>query len=40
MDDRFVRNLGALTEEDCRKIIAEAPAPDAAPKTRRFKKRS
>ncbi len=33
-------DAAALTEEDCRKIIAEAPAPDAAPKTRRFKKRS
>ncbi|SKC58418.1 DNA topoisomerase-1 [Bacteroidales bacterium WCE2004] len=29
-----------LTEEDCRRIIAEAPAPDASSKTRRFKKRS
>ena len=33
-------DAAALTEEDCRKIIAEAPAADAAPKTRRFKKRS
>ena len=33
-------DAAALTEEDCRRIIAEAPAPDAAPKTRRFKKRS
>ena len=33
-------DAAALTEEDCRKIIAEAPAPDAATKTRRFKKRS
>ena len=33
-------DAAALTEEDCRKIIAEAPAPDAAPKIRRFKKRS
>ena len=33
-------DAAALTEEDCRKIIAEAPAPDAAPKTRRFKQRS
>ena len=33
-------DAAALTEEDCRRIIAEAPAADAAPKTRRFKKRS
>ena len=33
-------DAAALTEEDCRKIIAEAPATDAAAKTRRFKKRS
>jgi len=32
-------DAATLNEEDCRKIIAEAPAPDAA-KTRRFKKRS
>jgi DNA topoisomerase-1 len=29
----------ALTEEDCRRIIAEAPAPDAAARPRRFKKK-
>ena len=33
-------DAAALTEEACRKIIDEAPAPGAAPKTRRFKKRS
>ena len=33
-------DAAALTEEDCRRIIAEAPAPDASSKTRRFKKRS
>ena len=32
------RKAETLTEEDCRAIIAEAPAPGAAPKVRRFKK--
>ena len=31
-------NAAALTEEDCRRIMAEAPAPGAAPRTRRFRK--
>jgi DNA topoisomerase-1 len=31
-------NAAALTEEDCRRIMAEAPDPGAAPKTRRFRK--
>ena len=31
-------NAAALTEEDCRRIMAAAPAPGAAPKTRRFRK--
>ena len=33
------KDAAALTEADCRAIIAEAPAPDAASRTRRFKKR-
>ena len=32
-------DAAALTEEDCRRIIAEAPAPDAAARPRRFKKK-
>ena len=32
-------DAAALTEEACRKIIAEAPAPDAAARPRRFKKK-
>jgi DNA topoisomerase-1 len=32
-------DAAALTEEDCRRIIAEAPAPDASAKPRRFKKK-
>ena len=32
-------NAAALTEADCRKIIAEAPAPGTAARTRRYKKR-
>jgi DNA topoisomerase-1 len=34
------KDAAALTEEDCRGIIDAAPAPDAAPKARRYKKRS
>ncbi len=34
------KDAAALTEEDCRGIIEAAPAPDAAPKGRRYKKRS
>jgi DNA topoisomerase-1 len=33
-------DAAGLTEEDCRRIIDAAPAPDAAPKARRYKKRS
>ncbi len=32
------RDAAALTEADCRQIIAEAPAPGTAPRTRRYKK--
>ena len=32
-------DAASLTEADCRKIIEEAPAADASPKARRFKKR-
>ena len=32
-------DAAALSEEDCRRIIAEAPAPDAAARPRRFKKK-
>ena len=32
-------NAASLTEADCRKIIAEAPAPGTAARTRRYKKR-
>ena len=32
------QDAAALTEEDCRRIIAEAPAPGSAPRSRRFKK--
>ena len=32
-------DAAALTEEDCRRIIAEAPAPEAAARPRRFKKK-
>ena len=31
-------DVAALTEEACRKIIEAAPAPESAPKTRRFRK--
>jgi DNA topoisomerase-1 len=32
------QDAAALTEVDCRRIIAEAPAPGSAPRSRRFKK--
>ena len=32
------QDAAALTEEDCRRIIAEAPAQGSAPRSRRFKK--
>ena len=31
-------DAAALTEEACRKIIEAAPAPESAPKARRFRK--